>query len=215
MKKLMHVSLMLVAALVFACGGDSTPDTDVVGDTPIGDQGDTKTDSVDTPDTPDDKEEPETKEDLVDNGDTETTPEGECSPATVDTDCAELCTDLDPCQECLCNVTIGGGTCEITNKENGASCDSGHECSINNTCEDDRAGHPSQKPLNVLRKIITASSKEGDTVLDPFIGSGTTAVACKQLRRNFIGFEISQKYVDIANKRLQQDTLFDYDVLGV
>ena len=140
MKKLMQVSLMLVAALVFACGGDSTPDTDVVGDTPIGDQGDTKTDSVDTPDTPDDKEEPETKEDLVDNGEVETTPEGECSPATVDTDCAELCTDLDPCQECLCNVTIGGGTCEIANKENGASCDSGHECSINNTCEDGVCG---------------------------------------------------------------------------
>ena len=164
MKKLMHVSLMLVAALVFACGGDSTPDTDVVGDTPIGDQGDTKTDSVDTPDTPDDKEEPETKEDLVDNGDTETTPEGECSPATVDTDCAELCTDLDPCQECLCNVTIGGGTCEITNKENGASCDSGHECSINNTCEDGVCGG-GRRSANVVKRLTARSTKTATSVM--------------------------------------------------
>jgi len=82
------------------------------------------------------------------------------------------------------------------------------------TCEDDKAGHPSQKPLRILRKIITASSKQGDTVLDPFMGSGTTAVACKQLQRNFIGFELSQKYVDIANKRLSQETIFDYVLEG-
>lgn len=74
--------------------------------------------------------------------------------------------------------------------------------------------HPSPKPLRILRKILTASSKKGDTVLDPFMGSGTTAVACKQLQRNFIGFELSQKYVDIANRRLQQDTLFDYVLEG-
>jgi len=85
---------------------------------------------------------------------------------------------------------------------------------MSNTCEDDKAGHPSQKPLRILRKIVTASSKENDLVLDPFMGSGTTAVACKQLRRNFIGFELSQKYVDIANKRLSQETIFDYVLEG-
>jgi DNA modification methylase len=73
--------------------------------------------------------------------------------------------------------------------------------------------HQSAKNLKVWTHIITSLSKQGDTVLDPFMGSGTTAVACKQLQRNFIGFELSQKYVDIANKRLQQDTLFSYDVL--
>lgn len=72
--------------------------------------------------------------------------------------------------------------------------------------------HPTQKPTELCRWILEKYSKEGDTVLDPFMGSGTTAVACKQLRRNFIGFELSQKYVDISNKRLQQDTLFNYNI---
>jgi len=68
--------------------------------------------------------------------------------------------------------------------------------------------------MNQQQHITNAiATNEGDTVLDPFMGSGTTAVACKQLQRNFIGFELSQKYVDIANRRLQQDTLFSYDVL--
>jgi len=74
-------------------------------------------------------------------------------------------------------------------------------------------GHPTQKPTKLLKHILKICSNEGDLILDPFMGSGTTAVACKQLQRNFIGFELSQKYVDIANKRLQQDTLFSYDVL--
>ncbi len=69
--------------------------------------------------------------------------------------------------------------------------------------------------VQVARHILSTFSNEGDTVLDPFMGSGTTAVACKQLQRNFIGFELSQKYVDIANRRLQQDTLFTYDILNV
>ena len=70
--------------------------------------------------------------------------------------------------------------------------------------------------MNQQQHITNAiATNEGDTVLDPFMGSGTTAVACKQLQRNFIGFELSQKYVDIANRRLQQDTLFDYNVLQV
>ena len=74
--------------------------------------------------------------------------------------------------------------------------------------------HPTQKPLELIKILINNYSKEGDTVLDPFMGSGTTAVACKQLRRNFIGFELSQKYVDIANRRLSQETIFDYVLEG-
>jgi len=69
--------------------------------------------------------------------------------------------------------------------------------------------------MNQQQHITNAiATNEGDTVLDPFMGSGTTAVACKQLRRNFIGFELSQKYVDIANKRLSQETIFDYVLEG-
>lgn len=67
--------------------------------------------------------------------------------------------------------------------------------------------HPTQKPLELFRWILKKYTKEGDLVLDPFMGSGTTAVACKQLNRRFIGFETDKNYVDVANKRLSQNTL--------
>ena len=51
--------------------------------------------------------------------------------------------------------------------------------------------------------IINASTKEGDTVLDPFMGSGTTAIACIREKRNFIGFELNKEYYDKACKRIQ------------
>ena len=54
------------------------------------------------------------------------------------------------------------------------------------------------KPLPVLETLVKQSSKEGDTVIDPFIGTGTTAVACKTLKRNFIGFEIdAERYKEV------------------
>jgi len=62
--------------------------------------------------------------------------------------------------------------------------------------------HPTQKPIKLIEKLIKTSSDENDTVFDPFMGSGTTAVACKKLNRRFIGFEISKEYCDIAEKRL-------------
>ena len=65
-----------------------------------------------------------------------------------------------------------------------------------------------QKPVDIVKKLIEASSDEGMVILDPFIGSGTTAVACKQLKRNFIGIEISPEYCKIANERLRQEVLF-------
>ncbi len=70
--------------------------------------------------------------------------------------------------------------------------------------------HPSVKPLSIMRRLIKNLSNEGDLVLDCFMGSGSTAVACKQLNRRFIGFDISKKYVDMANKRLSQDNLKDF-----
>jgi len=73
--------------------------------------------------------------------------------------------------------------------------------------EKKRLGHPTQKPVKLFERIITASSNKGDLVLDPFIGSGTTAVACRRLGRSFIGFEISEEYCKIANNRLKQQTL--------
>jgi len=62
--------------------------------------------------------------------------------------------------------------------------------------------HPTVKPVELFEKVISIHSNEGDIVLDPFIGSGTTAVACKRLNRHFIGIDISQDYVNMANKRL-------------
>lgn len=67
-------------------------------------------------------------------------------------------------------------------------------------------GHLTPKPIKIIKDIILHSSNEGDLVLDFFIGSGTTAVACKELGRNFIGIEKEQKYVDIGNSRLAQTT---------
>ena len=68
--------------------------------------------------------------------------------------------------------------------------------------------HPTQKPIELIKELIVDCSKENDIILDPFLGSGTTAVACKQLHRNFIGVEISEKYCEIARSRLSQDLLF-------
>jgi site-specific DNA-methyltransferase (adenine-specific) len=68
--------------------------------------------------------------------------------------------------------------------------------------------HPSVKPIELIKKLLAVHSNEEDIVLDPFLGSGTTAVAYKQLDRNFIGIEISEKYCEIARQRLSQDLLF-------
>mgnify|MGYP001567224298 FL=1 len=69
-------------------------------------------------------------------------------------------------------------------------------------------GHPTIKPLNIIKRLVKNHSKENDIILDPFLGSGTIAVAAKQLHRNFIGIEISEKYCEIARQRLSQDLLF-------
>ena len=67
--------------------------------------------------------------------------------------------------------------------------------------------HPTQKPVALLNNLVATFSNKDDVIFDPFLGSGTTAVAAKQLGRNFIGIELSQRYCDIANERLRQDIL--------
>lgn len=67
--------------------------------------------------------------------------------------------------------------------------------------------HPTQKPLELLERIILASTNEGDLILDPFMGSGTTGVAAVKYGRKFVGIEKEQLFVDLAEKRL-------YDVLN-
>jgi DNA modification methylase len=67
--------------------------------------------------------------------------------------------------------------------------------------------HPTQKPTPLFKWIIENYSKNADLIFDPFLGSGTTAVAAKQLGRKYIGIEISEKYCQIAVQRLQQEIL--------
>lgn len=76
--------------------------------------------------------------------------------------------------------------------------------------EEGSSFHPAVFPEILVRDHIISWSNEGDVVLDPFMGSGTTAKVARALGRKYIGFEISQEYVDLANKRLQETkTLFD------
>ena len=85
-----------------------------------------------------------------------------------------------------------------------------------NTTNSDKyntVNHNCRRPEPLYRQIIKGF--DGKLVLDCFMGSGTTAVVCKQLGVNFIGFEINPEYVDIANKRLSQGTLLDITNLEV
>ena len=68
----------------------------------------------------------------------------------------------------------------------------------------DKRYHPTQKPSELIQMLIEQYSKEGDIVLDPFLGSGTTAVACVNTNRHYIGFELDPQYYDIACKRLDK-----------
>jgi DNA modification methylase len=63
--------------------------------------------------------------------------------------------------------------------------------------------HPTQKPLALFEHLIKVSTNENDLVLDPCMGSGTTAAACINLNRNFIGFEMDKKYFDAAKARIE------------
>jgi len=63
--------------------------------------------------------------------------------------------------------------------------------------------HETQKPVDVIENIIMHSSDEGMTILDPFMGSGTTGIACKNLNRNFIGIELNEDYYLTAKKRVE------------
>ena len=65
--------------------------------------------------------------------------------------------------------------------------------------------HPTQKPVDLFRYLIQASSNEGDIVLDPFIGSGTTAVACIKEKRHFIGFELNTEFYKSCCKRVRTE----------
>jgi site-specific DNA-methyltransferase (adenine-specific) len=82
-----------------------------------------------------------------------------------------------------------------------------HDCLIGNHTHKESWYHPTAKNLKIIRELILSHSIKGELVLDPFSGSGTSALACYQTERKYIGFEISEEYCNIANKRLNQKIL--------
>lgn len=82
------------------------------------------------------------------------------------------------------------------------------------TAKRHKTSHPTEKPEDLLERIVLLGSKEGDLILDPFMGSGTTGVVSKRLNRNFIGIELNQEYFEIAKNRIestyQDNSLLNY-----
>jgi site-specific DNA-methyltransferase (adenine-specific) len=66
--------------------------------------------------------------------------------------------------------------------------------------------HPTQKPTRLLERLMALVTKEGDLVVDPFSGSGSTAIAAYNTRRHFIGFEIDDEYYQASMERLKKET---------
>ena len=75
---------------------------------------------------------------------------------------------------------------------------------IQHTETSEHNGHPCPKPARFMQRLIQRCSIESHTILDPFMGSGTTGVACAKLGRKFIGIEIELKYFDIACRRIEE-----------
>jgi DNA modification methylase len=65
--------------------------------------------------------------------------------------------------------------------------------------------HPTQKPIKLLIHLLNIHSEKGMTVLDPFMGSGTTGVACSKIGRNFIGIELLEKYYNVAKLNIENE----------
>ena len=76
------------------------------------------------------------------------------------------------------------------------------ESSLTKPSEKKCGKHPTQKPMELLEKIILSSTDEGDLILDPFNGSGTTGIVANKLNRKYIGIDLEKKYLDITIKRL-------------
>ena len=76
--------------------------------------------------------------------------------------------------------------------------------SLTKTSEKKQGKHPTQKPLEILDRIILASTKENDLILDPFCGSSTTGIAAVKLNRRYIGIDNEKEYLDLSIRRYQE-----------
>ena len=81
--------------------------------------------------------------------------------------------------------------------------------------DNNQRSHPTQKPEALLYRIILASTNKNDLILDPFLGSGTTAVVAKKLQRNFIGIEQDPEYISLARNRLSKTKVLKDDVVKI
>lgn len=115
--------------------------------------------------------------------------------------------------DCKCGGQIYSSTCKNIGGENGRTKKTfvlNKQRYKNNIWEiaiaQNKTKHPAVFPLQLATDHILSWSNEGDVVLDPFMGSGTTAVACIKNNRKYIGFEISAQYCDIAQERIESET---------
>lgn len=102
----------------------------------------------------------------------------------------------------LDNIRIPQKYYRSVNNMRGANPGNVWEFSHVHYCQDNRQNHPTQKPEGLFERMILGSSKKGDVVLDPFVGSGTTLRVCQQLERQGIGIEINEEYVRSIDNRL-------------
>lgn len=79
------------------------------------------------------------------------------------------------------------------------------ECGTASKSEKKQGKHPTQKPIKLLERLIAAASKEGDLILDPFNGSGTTGLVAHRMNRNYIGIELDQEYLSLTKRRILED----------
>lgn len=101
------------------------------------------------------------------------------------------------------SVVRGMGTNDMTRVRDGSRYPTNILCFT----RDKERIHPTQKPVDLLRYLVRTHTNEGDVVLDPFMGSGTTGVACLRENRHFVGFEKDKKFFDIAKNRLMERQL--------
>ena len=98
----------------------------------------------------------------------------------------------------------GNGKCELMGQKNGVPLSDVWEIPYLNPKAKERAGYPTQKPILLLERIIRIASNEGDIVLDPFCGSGTTLVAAELLGRKHIGIDILPEAIELSKRRLDK-----------
>ena len=93
-----------------------------------------------------------------------------------------------------------------TAKWEGGNLNCSHKPKVQPRKDRERQGiHPTQKPVALIGWLLKKFSQENDLIFDPFLGSGTTAVACEKLGRRWIGIEISEKYCEIAARRIDNE----------